>query len=122
MTIKEINGVIHIYKGDTGHIQVSGFNPDINYNVYFQISDEDGNFYGEQLVLQTGGSDSVRFYINPRLSDSLEVPAGEDTATYYIGIKKSEVGINNEDTLVPDFGKKKVLVVHRKYAEGPING
>ena len=122
MTIKEVNGVIHIFKGDTGHIKIAGFNPEINYNVYLQISDENGNFIGSQLNQATGGSTQVTFYITSALSDLLTIPAGEDTATYYVGVKKSEVGIGDEDTIIPEFGKKKLMIVHRKYAEGPANG
>ena len=119
MALKEVNGKIYMYQGDTGHIIIGGFNPDINYNVYLQISDEDVNFIGNQITQATAGSDTVRLYINKALSDQLTVPEGDDYATYYIGVMKSEVGVFNEDTVIPDFGKKKPLIVFRKVVEGP---
>lgn len=119
MTIKEVDGIIYTYTGDTGYINISGFNPDINYNVYLQFTDEDGNFVGAQLSRQSGSSDTVRFFIPASLTDLLTVPAGEEYATYYIGVKKSEVGDTNEDTVIPKFGEKKPVIVYRKVAEGP---
>lgn len=119
MALKEVDGKIYMYQGDTGHINIGGFNPQINYNVYLQISDEDGNFVGSQITATTGGSDTVRLYLNKTISDQLTVPEGDDFATYYIGVMKSEVGVDNEDTVIPDFGKKKPLIVFRKVVEGP---
>lgn len=119
MTIKEVDGIIYTRQGDTGYINISGFNPDINYNVYLQIYDEDGNFIGDQLEAQSNTSDTVRFFIPASVTDSLEVPAGEQYQIYYIGVKKAEVDTSYEDTVIPGFGEQKIMIVYRKVAEGP---
>jgi len=121
MTISmDENGTISIFQGDTGEVIISGFNPDNNYNVYFAIRNEDGALMGEELTLQSNFSDTVTFMLPATLTDELTIPVGDSYAVYYYGVKKNQVGTQEEDTLIPDLGGQKPFIVYRKAVEGRI--
>lgn len=119
MTISmDESGTISIFQGDTGSITISGLNPDKNYYVYFAIRDENGDLMGEEIMVTSNNSPTVTFKLSASLTNQLTVPAGESYATYYWGVKKSEVGSTEEDTLIPDLGGQRVLIVYKKVVEG----
>lgn len=119
MTISmDDSGTISIFQGDTGSITVSGLNPDKNYYVYFAIRNENGELMGDELMVTSNNSPTVTFQLSASLTDSLAVPQGESYAIYYWGVKKNEIGSTEEDTLIPELGGQRTMIVYRKVVEG----
>jgi hypothetical protein len=119
MTISmDDSGTIRIFQGDTGEIVIDGLNPDKNYYVYFAIRDENRNLVGNELMITSNNSDSVTFKLSASLTDLLTVPDGEQFATYYYGVKITEAGSTDEDTVIPELGGQRPMIVFPKVVEG----
>ena len=115
------NGSISIFQGDSGEITVDGLNPDLNYYVYFEVRDENGDSAGA-INVTSNNADSVTFRLSPSFTDGLSVPTGESYQVYYYGIKICPAGSTEENTVLPDMGNQLPLIVYRKIVEGPENG
>lgn len=115
------DGTITIYQGDTGHIIVNGLDANKNFNVYFAIQDKKRNLIGDEIVLTSNGSESVDIYLPASLTDKLTVSQSASVETYYYGIKVTEIGSTDEDTLFiagKDYGELNLMVVYPKQVEG----
>lgn len=111
---------INIRQGDSGELIFSGFNPEKNYNVYFAVRDEDRNLMFPEVSVTTNGKSSVTIPLEAEDTKQLIVPAGEDTAIYYWGIKYSEAGSGEEYTIYPEMFQKCIMLVCPQYVEGPV--
>ena len=118
------NGIITLYPGDSGELVISGFDNTKKYTVYFAIQNKKRKFMGEELQVSVNNSDTATFILTPDYTDLLSVPQNRPYELYYYGIKVSEVGKNNEDTLfVGDgtYGDLNFLVVYPRKVEGKNN-
>lgn len=121
MTIKsDANGTLYLFQGDTGSVRVNGLNPSSNYFVYFAIRNANRELIGEEIKVTSNNSDSVRIFLDDTLTNKLTVPQGQDNEIYYYGVKISEIGTNNEDTVIPALGEKRMVIVYPKVAEGEV--
>lgn len=115
------NGNITLVQGDSGELVVTGLPTDQNYKVYFAIQDENRKPIGNEIVVNSNKSDSVIFVLLGTLTDLLTVKKGEDTATYYYGVKLCSEEENTEDTLLlgdTDIGDRNSITVYPKKVEG----
>lgn len=115
------NGNITCVQGDSGTLSVSGIPTDKNYTVYFAIQDENRNSIGTELYVNTNRNSTVMFIITGVLTDLLKVKKGEETATYYYGIKLCDTEDNTEDTLLlgnSSIGDRTSITVYPKKVEG----
>lgn len=115
------NGNITLVQGDSGELVVTGLPTDQNYKVYFAIQDENRKPIGSEIVVNSNKSDSVIFVLLGSLTDLLTVKKGEDTATYYYGVKLCSEEENTEDTLLlgdTDIGDRNSITVYPKKVEG----
>lgn len=115
------NGNITMIQGDSGTLSVSGIPTDKNYTVYFAIQDENRNSIGTELYVNTNRNSTVMFIITGVLTDLLKVKKGEETATYYYGIKLCDTEDNTEDTLLlgnSNIGDRTSITVYPKKVEG----
>ncbi len=115
------NGNITMIQGDSGTLSVSGIPTDKNYTVYFAIQDENRNSIGTELYVNTNRNSTVMFIITGVLTDLLKVKKGEETATYYYGIKLCDTEDNTEDTLLlgnSSIGDRTSITVYPKKVEG----
>lgn len=123
MIEKDENGNILIRQGDTGEIifgdNNSGFNPDYNFIVYFSVRDENGNLMFPEIMTTTNNSMTATITLDADTTDLLTVPEGEETAIYYWGLKAVKSGSDEEHTIYPKLGQKCLMIVYRKYVEGP---
>lgn len=114
------NGNITIIQGDSGRVVISGLNTDQNYEVYLAIQDENRQFIGNQIKVESNSQPTVVFELTPALTDLLEVAVDEETHTYYYGVKTCTAG-GFEDTLPiggSDMGDKNTITVYPKKVEG----
>ena len=115
------NGNITLVQGDSGELVVTGLPTDQNYKVYFAIQDENRKPIGSEIVVNSNKSDSVIFVLLGSLTDLLTIKKGEDTATYYYGVKLCSEEENTEDTLLlgdTDIGGRNSITVYPKKVEG----
>lgn len=115
------DGTITLYQGDSGELVISGFDSAKKYTVFFAIQDKKRKFVGEELQVSVNNSDTATFVLTPSYTDLLTVPQNRPYELYYYGIKVSEVGENNEDTLfIGDgtYGDMNYLVVYPRKVEG----
>lgn len=115
------NGNITLVQGDSGELVVTGLPTDQNYKVYFAIQDENRKPIGSEIVVNSNKSDSVIFVLLGTLTDLLTVKKGEDTATYYYGVKLCSEEENTEDTLLlgdTEIGDRNSITVYPKKVEG----
>ena len=114
-------GTVSIYEGDTGYIDVSGLNPEKNYYVWLAIRDRKRNLVGEEIRITSNNRDKVSFFLSTDLTDLLTVPKNKQYELYFYGIKISEVGSFEEDTLFvgdKDYGETNLMIVYPKQVEG----
>lgn len=115
------NGNITLVQGDSGELVVTGLPTDQNYKVYFAIQDENRKPIGSEIVVNSNKSDSVIFALSGSLTDFLTVKKGEDTATYYYGVKLCNEEESTEDTLLlgdSNIGDRNTITVYPKKVEG----
>lgn len=119
MTIsKDENGNICLRQGDSGTIIFRGFNPEKNYYVHFSVVDEDRKLMFPEIVVTSNNSESVTFNLDAASTKQLIVPEGEEVAVYYWGVKYSEIGSNEENTIFPKMFKRSIMLVCPQYTEG----
>nr|DAX84368.1 MAG TPA: hypothetical protein [Caudoviricetes sp.] len=119
--IVDTNGNITLVQGDSGNLVITGLPIDKNYTVYFAIQDENRKPIGEELRLETQKQQSINFEILSALTDLLSVRVGEETATYYYGIKLCSKEDFLEDTLLignSKIGELNSITVYPKKVEG----
>jgi len=118
-TIDE-NGNITCFQGDTIKLPISGLDTSQNYTLYFQVRNSQRKPMGIQQSIQTNNLADVIFVVPATVTDTLTVPAGQDTETYYYGVKA--VLDTNEDTLFlgqdADFETENTITVYPKKVEG----
>lgn len=115
------NGNITCVQGDSGSLSVSGIPTDRNYTIFFAMQDENRNPIGTELSIETNKMATVMFFITGALTDLLKVKKGEETATYYYGIKLCNTEDNTEDTLLlgnGSIGSRTAITVYPKKVEG----
>lgn len=115
------NGNITLIQGDSGELVVNGLPTDRNYKIFFAIQDENRNPIGTEIELETNKSPSIIFSIVGSLTDLLTVKRGDDTATYYYGIKLCNQEDFFEDTLLigdSKLGELNAITVFPKKVEG----
>lgn len=121
LKIDNTDGTITMYEGDTGHIIVNGLEENRNFYVSFAIQDKKRNFIGKEIVITSNGMSSVDIFLGTNLTDLLKVPQNANYEIYYYGIKISEIGSEDEDTLFiagKDYGDLNMLLIYPKQAEG----
>lgn len=119
LTIDE-NGTIFIRQGDSGEVVISGLNTSKNYSVYFAVKNEKRKTVGDEICVNSNYASSVTFSLSSDFTDLFTVPADEDYAIYYYGVKLCE-GDSVEDTLFianSDYGQLNYIVVFPKMVEG----
>lgn len=116
----DINGDITLIQGDSGQLVLNNLPTDKNYTVYLGIQDKNRKPIGNELSVETNKNSTVPFIITSELTDLLTVPKGEETESYYYGVKLCSVdGI--EDTLLigdSQIGDKNTITVYPKKVEG----
>ena len=118
--IREIDGTLKMYQGDTGAFIYDNVPTDKNYMVFCEIRNRNGQPVGTQLMVESEGSDTVTFYIDDVFSDKLIVPFGRKFEPYSYGIKICDPETYSEDTvnLLGIIGKACRIIVYPKQAEG----
>ena len=115
------NGTITLIQGDSGELNISGFNNKINYDVYLAIKDTEGNPIIKELNAKSNFSDTVIFVLTSDITNMLTVPANKDFEIYNYGIKCCSTSLNSEDTLIianGDYGTLNQIIVYPKRVEG----
>lgn len=115
------NGNITLVQGDSGQLVVNGLPTDKEYTVYFAIQDENRKPIGSEISVEANKTSSVVFVLLGSLTDLLPVKKGEDTATYYYGVKICTSDGNIEDTLLlgnSKIGDLNTITVYPKKVEG----
>lgn len=114
------NGNITCYQGDTIVLPISGLDTSKNYTLYFQVRNSQRKIMGVQQSMNTNNLSDVLFVVPATVTDTLTVPAGEETETYYYGIKAVFGSV--EDTLFlgegADFATENTITVYPKKVEG----
>ena len=114
------NGNITLVQGDSGQLAVNGLPTDKEYTVYFAIQDENRKPIGEEIQVNSNKAPMVVFVLLGSLTDLLTVKKGEDTATYYYGLKICD-NSGFEDTMLlgnSTIGEKNIITVYPKKVEG----
>ena len=115
------NGNITLIQGDRGQLVVNGLPTDKEYTVYFAIQDENRKPIGGEISVEANKASSVTFKLLGSFTDLLLVKKGEDTATYYYGVKICTADGNTEDTLLlgnSKIGDLNTITVYPKKVEG----
>lgn len=116
----DTNGNITCYQGDTIYLPISGLDTSQNYTLYFQVRNANGKPMGQQQSIQTNNLSDVLFVIPATVTDTLTVPNGQETETYYYGVKA--VLDTVEDTLFlgedATFDTENTITVYPKKVEG----
>jgi len=112
------NGTITLIQGDSGELNISGFNNKINYDVYLAIKDTEGNPIIKELNAKSNFSDTVIFVLTSDITNMLTVPANKDFEIYNYGIKCCSTSLNLEDTLIVangDYETLNQMIVYPKH-------
>jgi hypothetical protein len=120
----DTDGTITLYQGDSGELVISGLNETKAYTVFLAIQDKARKLIGEELQVSVSNSDTVTFVLTPQFTDLLTVPQHKPYQVYYYGIKISEQGKSNEDTLfISDstYGDLNHIVVYPRKVQGKVN-
>lgn len=115
------NGNLTIVQGDSGEFLVSGLPTDRNYQVYFAIQDENRNPIGSEIMVNSNYSNTVVFHLIGELTNLLTVRRGDETATYYYGVKLCDADNFLEDTLLlgnSSIGELNTITVYPRKVEG----
>ena len=114
------NGNIFIHQGDTGDIVICGLSPDKDYNVYFAVKNKNRETIGNELMVNSNYSESVRFVLTSAFTNLLVVPADEEYEVYHYGLKICSED-SGEDTLFvanSEYGQLNNIIVFPKKVEG----
>ena len=112
------NGTITLIQGDSGELNISGFNNKINYDVYLAIKDTEGKPIIKELNAKSNFSDTVIFVLTSDITNMLTVPANKDFEIYNYGIKCCSTSLNLEDTLIVangDYETLNQMIVYPKH-------
>lgn len=115
------NGNITLVQGDSGELMVNGLPTDRNYKLFFAIQDENRKPIGSEIELDTNKQSALLISIIGSLTDLLTVKLGDETATYYYGIKLCYQDDFLEDTLLiggSKMGNLNTITVYPKKVEG----
>lgn len=120
----DMDGTITLYQGDSGEIVISGLDETKGYTVFFAIQDKKRNLIGQELQVSVSNSDTVTFILTPEYTDLLTVPANKPYQVYFYGIKITEQGKSNEDTLFigdSTYGDMNHIIVYPRKVQGKVN-
>lgn len=121
--IDEKTGRITTYQGDSFEFAIIGVPEEENYEVYFAFYDENRKIIGQEVKVQSNGSNTIPILVGAELTDLLTVKPREDYATYYYGIKICKASIGFEDTLIikgQNIGDLNEVLVYPKQVEGTL--
>lgn len=126
-SIDEKTGRITTYQGDSFEFAIENVPTDTDYEVYFGFYDKNRKIIGNEIKVQSNGTDAIPIPVSAELTDLLKVGSREDYAEYYYGIKICKASIGFEDTLVLEgqsIGDLNEVIVYPKKIEGtlPIEG
>lgn len=114
------NGNITCYQGDTVKLNLSGLDTSNVYTLYLEIRNANRKTMGTQQSMSSNGASDVTFVIPATLTDTLTVPSGQETETYYYGVKAVLAG--EEDTFLlgndATFDTENTITVYPKKVEG----
>lgn len=117
------NGNITCYQGDTIKLPITGIDTAYNYTLCLQIRDENHKVMGQEQAVLTNRLPDIIFIIPAALTDTLTVPNGQETETYYYGVKLVK-NTGEEDTLFlgsnTDFDTENTITVYPKKVDGQI--
>lgn len=119
--IDEKTGRITTYQGDSGEFAIVGVPEEEDYEVYFAFYDENRKIIGQEIKVQSNGSNTIPILVGADLTDLLTVKPREDYAGYYYGIKICKASIGFEDTLLikgQNIGDLNEVIVYPKQVEG----
>ena len=91
---------------------------------FFAIQDKKRNLIGQELQVSVSNSDTVTFILTSEYTDLLTVPANKPYQIYYYGIKITEQGKSNEDTLFigdSTYGDMNHIIVYPRKVQGKVN-
>lgn len=114
------NGNITLIQGDSGQLVVNGLPTDKKYTVYFAIQDENRKPIGGEISVEANKTSSVVFVLLGSLTDLLTIKKGEETATYYYGLKICDDSGLEDTMLIGNsiIGEKNIITVYPKKVEG----
>lgn len=119
--IIEDNGDITLTQGDSGIYPIDLLPTDKDYTLYFAVQDENRKPIGEEIAVQTLGQSYVEIVLLASFTDNFKVPNGEETATYYFGLKLCSTNPNREETLLienKDIGDENIMTVYPRKVKG----
>lgn len=114
-------GNITLVQGDSGELTVTNIPEDRNYKIYFAIQDENRNPVGSEVMVESNYADTVVIFISGGLTDLLTVPVGDETSTYYYGVKLCYTEDLLEDTLIlgsSSIASKNTITVYPRKVVG----
>jgi hypothetical protein len=123
--ITKEDGTIIARQGDSGKVYIDGIDTNSNYTIWFGVRDENRKPIGDEVPVQSNYGSEVVIDIPATVSNSWEVPKGEDYRELYYGIKVCDETTGLEDTLVLagcEFDTENILIVYPKKVEGTLNG
>lgn len=116
------NGTLVLNQGDSGYIHIEDLDNTQIYDVYVAFSDKHRRIIGEQIVTHVENQESVDVFIPTELTDLLIVPENRMQETFFYGVKVSRLDNDGnviEDTVIPELGQQKAVIVYPKWVEGP---
>lgn len=119
------DGTIIARQGDSGEVYVEGVDIDKNYKIYFGVRDDKRKPVGDEVYVYSNYASEVVIDIPANVSNSWEVPKGEEYIEYNYGIKVCDEETGAENTLVfanCEFDTENKLIVYPKKVEGMLNG
>ncbi len=119
--VDETTGDITLVQGDSGTLIVTDLPTDESYTLYFAFYDEKRNIIGDEMTVDTNGSDTASVSILSSVTDLLTVDKNEDSAQYYYGLKICLEDTGYENTLIindGDIGDVNTVTVYPKKVEG----
>lgn len=124
-SIDEKTGRITTYQGDSFEFAVVDVPKEEGYEIYFAFYDKNRNVIGQEIKVQSNGSDTIPILVSAELTDLLTVKPREDYAEYYYGIKICKPSIGFENTLLrkgQKIGELNEVIVYPKQLEGIKSG
>lgn len=114
-------GNITTVVGDTILFDINNVPTDLDYTIFFRVYDSNNNTIIPEVVIDADYNDTVTIEVKPYVTDSVIVPLGKKSVTYFYGIKACNLENQVEHTQTVDgveLSQETKITFLRKRVEG----
>ena len=115
------DGNITTVVGDTILFEINNVPTDLPYTIFFRVYDKDSNTIIPEVVVDADYNSTVTIEVKPYTTDTVIIPSGQKSVTYFYGIKACNFDNQVEHTQTVDgvdLNQETKITFLRKRVEG----